>query len=76
MKRLVITYGEVLIHDAEVDSFKWEETPEGVVVVGKVKATKTSGGSGLLEILAGARKQQTAAIIEERKAELDLEAQE
>lgn len=76
MKRLTITYGEVLIHDAEVESFKWEETPDGVAVVGKLKTTKASGGGGLLEMLAGARKQQTAAMIEERKAELDLGEQE
>ena len=75
MKRLTVTYDGTTIFDADVDSFKWEDGPDGVTVVGKLKGAKPSGG-GLLDLLAGARKQQTAAIVQERKAELDLEAQE
>lgn len=76
MKRLTVTYDGTTIFDADVDSFRWEDGPDGVTVVGKVKGAKPSGGGGLLDLLAGARKQQTAAIVEERKTELDLEAKQ
>ena len=75
MKRLTVTYNDITIFDADVDSFKWEDGPDGVTVAGKTKGARASGGGGgLLDLLAGARKQQTAAIVEERKQELAAES--
>ena len=77
MKRLTITYNEdTILFDGLVDEFAWQDSAQQVSVVGKFKRQPAAGGGGLLEMLTSARKDKTAAIVQERKAELDLEAQE
>ena len=77
MKRLTITYNDTTLFDGTVDEFAWQDSAQQVSVVGKFKRQPAqSAGGGLLEMLTSARKDKTAAIVQERKAELDLEAQE
>ena len=75
MKRLTITYNDTTLFDGTVDEFAWQDSAQQVSVVGKFKRQPAAGG-GLLDLLTSARKDKTAAIVQERKAELDLEAQE
>lgn len=57
MPRLIITYGDKVIHDADVEEFTWTDAPGAVQVTGK---TKRTGGSGLFDLLTSARKGQGA----------------
>lgn len=71
-KRLLIVCDGKTLHDDEVDEITWTDTADGVSIVGKhIRKSvrpKTTGGKGLLEMLAEGRKQQTARQAEEMKA--------
>lgn len=76
MPHLYIRYGDIVLHDGDVDEMTYTDAT-GSVAVTAAKATqrqpKPAGGGGanaLLDLLAGARRQQTAAMVERRRAEL------
>lgn len=71
MKVLTITYNGTTIFDGPVEEFAWQDSAQQVSAVGKLKRQAAPAGGGLLDLLAGARKERTAALAEERKQELD-----
>lgn len=74
MRRLTITYGDTIIFDGDnIDQFQWNETTEGVAVTAKVTAPAAKPAGGLLDMLTSARRQQTATIVDQKRAELDAE---
>ena len=74
MKRLTITYGGVLIHDGEVDSFSWTDSEGYVAVTGETKAKATPAGAGLLEMLTQASRRKTEAVVKRTTAPIADEA--
>lgn len=74
MKRLTISYNGAVLFDADVAEFIWSDVSNGVKVEGKIRKTANGGGvGGLLEQLAGASKNKTQRMVEEKRAELDSE---
>lgn len=73
MPSLKIEYNGMVIHDGNVDELTWTDAPGMVTVVGKLMARKpAASGQGLgtlLGALAGARKDQTAAMVDRRRQE-------
>ena len=63
MKRLTIIYGDVTIHDAEVDSFSWDDSAGYVAVTGETKAKAAPAGAGLLEMLSQVSRRKTEAVV-------------
>lgn len=61
-KRLTITYGDVTVHDADVDEFSWTDCDGYVCVTGEVKAVKAAPAAGLLEMLTQASRRKTEAV--------------
>lgn len=61
-KRLTITYGGVVIHDADCDEFSWTDSDGYVAVTGAVKAAKAAPATGLLEMLTQASRRKTDAV--------------
>lgn len=80
MKHLKIEYttesgSTVTLYDQQVTEVTWTDGPNGIRVEGKNQAAATGGGmGGLLEMLAGASKSRTAAVVEEKKADLATES--
>jgi len=79
MKNLKIEYNGLLLFDAEVDEFQWNDGPQGVSVAGKLKKAAASAASpvgGFLERIVGASKAQTQQVIEEKRATLITDVEE
>ncbi len=60
MKRLTITYGDCTLFDSDaLAQFQLTETEDGITVAAKLKRpqAKAATGGGLMDLLAGARKQ-------------------
>jgi hypothetical protein len=80
MKHLKVEYTtesgqSITLFDGQVTEVTWSDGPNGIKVEGKNQAAATGGGmGGLLEMLTGASKSRTAAVVEEKKAELAAEA--
>lgn len=73
MKNLKIVYNETTLFDGPVEEFAWQDSAQQVSAVGKLKRQTAPSGGGLLDLLAGARKERTAALAEERRQELAAE---
>lgn len=73
MPNLYIRYGDIVLHDDDVDELDFTDAPGRVAVTGRLSAPKpaASAGAGLLDLLAGARKAQTQKIVDEKRRELD-----
>lgn len=54
MPRLTIRYGDLTLHDDEVDELHWVDAPGQVTVTGKLVKPATAGG--LMNLLAGTRR--------------------
>lgn len=74
MKHLKVEYttdggNSIVLYDAEVNEVVWTDGPNGIRVEGK---TGTGGGGmgGLLDLLTGASKARTEAVVEEKRASL------
>lgn len=63
MKRLKIEYGDLTLFDGEVDEVIWNDSDNGVSVVGKLNKPV---GQGLIDMLTAASKKAT----EDKKLEL------
>ena len=79
MKHLKIEYttesgSTITLFDEEVIEVNWSDTSSGVRVEGKTQAAASNGMGGLLDLLTGASKARTEAMVEEKKAELAEEA--
>lgn len=76
MPHLYIRYGDMVLHDGDVEEMTYTDSASSVSVAAAKAAQrqpKPAGGGGanaLLDLLAGARRQQTAAMVERRRAEL------
>jgi len=74
MPRLTIRYGDLVLHDGEVEEMQFTDSATHVSVSGKVAAAaKPASAAGLLDLLAGARKTNTQKMVEERRRELKAE---
>ena len=58
-KRLYVRYGDLELHDGEVDEFTFSESAGAISVTGKVKPARTAGGGNLFEMLTSASRRQT-----------------
>jgi len=76
MPRLTIRYNDLVLHDGEVEEFSFTDSTTHVSVSGKVAAPKAAASAGLLDLLAGARKNNTQKMVEERRRELKAEQAE
>lgn len=84
MPNLFIKYGDLVLHDGDVSELQFSDSPSQVSVVGKSGVGKSARpaaatavtGKGLMDLLAGARKAQTAAQVEVRREELREERAE
>jgi len=71
---LYIRYGDIVLHDDDVDELDFTDAPGRVAVTGRLSEPKpAAAGAGLLDLLAGARKAQTRQIVEDKRRELDNE---
>ena len=70
MKRLTITYDGNTLYDNDVDEIVWTDRTDGVSVQGTLKGQSSSGGRGLLEMLAQRSRASTEEMIEQKRAEL------
>jgi hypothetical protein len=59
----------IVLYDAEVNEVVWTDGPNGIRVEGKTGAGG-GGMGGLLDLLTGASKARTEAVVEEKKASL------
>lgn len=77
MKHLKIEYtteggNTIVLFDSEVAEVTWSDSASGVRVEGKTQAATGGGGmGGLLDLLTGASKARTEAVIEEKRASLN-----
>lgn len=70
MPVLLIRYGDLVLHDGDVDELTFTDAPGEVSVTGRLATPKPAGGgAGLLDLLAGARKAQTQRMVEEKRQE-------
>lgn len=69
MPVLLIRYGDLVLHDGDVDELTFNDAPGEVSVTGRLATPKPAGGGGLLDLLAGARKAQTQRMVEEKRQE-------
>lgn len=65
MPNLFIRYGDLVLHDGDVDSLDWTDAPGVVTVTGKLTKPAAAGG-GLLDLISAASRRQS----ETRRAEL------
>jgi hypothetical protein len=76
VKHLFVEYttdagNKIVLFDDEVAEVTWSDSASGVRVEGKTQAAAAGGGmGGLLDLLTGASKARTEAVIEEKKASL------
>lgn len=70
MPNLFIRYGDLVLHDGDVSELQFNDAPGQVSVVGKAGRPAAGSGKGLMDLLTGARKAQTAAQVEARREEL------
>lgn len=75
MKHLFVEYttdagNKIVLFDDEVAEVTWSDSASGVRVEGKTQAAASSGMGGLLDLLTGASKARTEAVVEEKKASL------
>lgn len=75
MKRLYIRYGDLEIVDADVEEFGFSEsdTSGALAINAKLPRQKATAGGGILDALMGARRQSTAQMVEQRRAEFQAE---
>ena len=66
MPNLFIRYGDLVLHDGDVDSLDWTDAPGVVTVTGKLTKPATAAGGGLLDLISAASRRQS----ETRRAEL------
>lgn len=66
MPNLFIRYGDLVLHDRDVDSLDWTDAPGVVTVTGKLTKPATAAGGGLLDLISAASRRQS----ETRRAEL------
>jgi len=77
VKHLKIEYtteggNTIVLFDDEVAEVTWSDSAAGVRVEGKTQAAANgSGMGGLLDLLTGASKARTEAVIEEKRASLN-----
>lgn len=71
LKRLNITYGELVLFDEDVNDFEWKDSDGFVAVNAKLPAPKTAAGNGLADLLSGLSKQKTQAVVERKREEYD-----
>lgn len=72
MKQLRVEYNGIVLFDGQVDEVSWSDSENGVTVSGKIRR-QGGGGGGLLEMLTGSRRQQTDAMVADRRAGLAAE---
>ena len=75
MKHLFVEYttdagNKIVLFDDEVAEVTWSDSASGVRVEGKTQAAASGGMGGLLDLLTGASKARTEAVVEEKKASL------
>lgn len=75
MKHLFVEYTtdagtKIVLFDDEVAEVTWSDSASGVRVEGKTQAAASGGMGGLLDLLTGASKARTEAVVEEKKASL------
>lgn len=74
MKHLKVEYNNIVLFDGEVEEVNWSDSPNGVTVTGKVRASAAAGsGGGFLDFLTAASRRQTEAVANQKKAELAAE---
>ena len=77
MKHLFVEYttdagNKIVLFDDEVAEVTWSDSASGVRVEGKTQAAVSGGGmGGLLDLLTGASKARTEAVVEEKRASLN-----
>ena len=82
MKHLTITYtteqGEQTLFDSDIQELVWSDTPNGVKVEGRVKASAKPGGAGggLLDMLTNMSKASTANKANQLREAAETEAVE
>jgi hypothetical protein len=79
MKRLTIIYDNTVLFDGEVAELAWQDAAHQVSVTGKLKhqaPTTAASVGGILDLLAGARRERTAEAVRERRREFYSEQEE
>jgi hypothetical protein len=77
VKHLFVEYttdagNKIVLFDDEVAEVTWSDSASGVRVEGKTQAAVSGGGmGGLLDLLTGASKARTEAVVEEKRASLN-----
>lgn len=61
MKRLTVTYGDLVLVDCDVAELTWQESEVQVAVSAKFSRGKAAGGGGWMELLAGAASKREGA---------------
>lgn len=72
MPNLFIRYGDLVLHDDNVDELAFTDAPGSVSVTGKL-SKPAAGGSGLFDIITAASRRQTDTKRAELAATVDAE---
>lgn len=69
MKRLLVSYGDHVLFDADVAELNWSDTDNGVKVEGKIRKSSSGGADGLMGVLTGLSKGASKRMADEKRAE-------